>query len=211
MNDSLLVWLFHFYMVCFRVCLLSLCNKEVFSCFMNHEWMVEENWHRVSAYHEPGLMLSISVMNVTSFNFLSLRYCLIHLPNLTLSNKSLGYHSKALFSVSLPFFRPKQKVVCSGFWILQALELNEEKWGVCLLFPVLCLLRLLCICVKSQRDGGTEELKPPESPCPQNEWWSFGHQHHGQKTVARIESTGNVGTICLSFHLLSILNRFPML
>lgn len=76
-------------------------------------------WRKLtlSAYLEPGLMLSMSAVNVISFNFLSLQILFTYFPNLILSNKSPGYHSGALFGVSLPLFRPKQKAyaMISGF------------------------------------------------------------------------------------------------
>lgn len=74
----------------------------------------------MSAYLEPGLMLSMSAVNVIYiyiFNFLSLQILFTYFPNLILSNKSPGYHSGALFGVRLPLFRPKQKAyaMISGF------------------------------------------------------------------------------------------------
>lgn len=113
-------------------------------------------------------MLSMSTVNVISFNFLSLQILFTYFPKLILSNKSPGYHSGALFGVSLPLFRPKQKAVCNDFWLPQSLDLNEVKWGTCLLFPVLCLLKLACICVR-QRDSGTEQLLPTKPPYPRVE------------------------------------------
>lgn len=197
-SSFILIW-------CDSECVFCLCNKEVFNCFMSHEWMKKTDIDWVLIWSQASCWACLLWM-WPHFNFLSLQILFTYFPNLILSNKSPGYHSGALFGVSLPLFRPKQKAVCSDFWLPQSLDLNEEKWRARLLVPVLCLLKLVCICVR-QRDGGIEQLLPTKPPSG---WWSPGHQHQGQKSTVRAESTGHVGTISLSF-LLSVLNRFLML
>lgn len=83
------------------------------------------------------------------------------LPNLTLSNKNPEYHSEVLSSASLTPFRLKQKTARSGFCVLQALDLDEEKWRPHLLFPFLSFLF----------------LSGPQSG------WSLEHQHHRQNSI----------------------------
>lgn len=83
------------------------------------------------------------------------------LPNLTLSNKNPEYHTEVLSSASLTPFRLKQKTARSGFCVLQALDLDEEKWRPHLLFPFLSFLFL------SGAQSG----------------WSLEHQHHRQNSI----------------------------
>ena len=155
----------------------SLCatkRSSVVSWVMN-EWLKKTDFDWVIIWSQASCRAYLPWMWCHLSFYLQILFT--HFSNLTLSNKSLEYYCGALFGVSLPLFRPKLRQNAINFWLLQALDLNEEKWGPCLLWPVLHLLWLVCICVW-QRDDGTGQLQPTEPPClgeTQSGWQSPGH------------------------------------